>query len=436
MPEEPLTVAPARAPWRKIFITGGVQAYVVATGAAMVVLTARWLGPEGRGIMAAVVSWASTLSAFLHLSLGQVVVHQAAAARDRDWLGPAVMSLVAVSTLLTLAAWAVAGGLFMATSGSAFGGLQSVAVSLGFLLLPLLIWEQYATCLLVSTGNLNQSNRAIVLGRSATVTFALVAWWLNLGVVACLVVMVVGHCVTVTSAMLGLWRTGQVQPRWEWASLRSLLVGGAKLHWNTVGDSVVWSTSVLVVHHYLGATQTGFYQTAQQIVLVFLAVPTAAGLVFYEGVAQLGLGRAWLQQRRAVLAIVVAMGLAATVTAAVSPLVIPAILGVRFDGSVPILLALLAAVPFLTLAKCVTPQWIARGWFSALSGVRVVLGGIVLGGCFLLVPRFGALGAAWSLAGGAFLAAFAHGWLVLQCEKDSRLHPDVATASTGGSRGS
>ena len=47
----------------------------MACNLAILGVTARWLGPEGRGDIAAITAWVGLFSTVAYLSLGQVALH-------------------------------------------------------------------------------------------------------------------------------------------------------------------------------------------------------------------------------------------------------------------------------------------------------------------------------------------------------------------------
>src|SRR5437660_8506560 len=93
--------------WRKVLKTSGVQAYSLLAGTAILMITARWLGPEGRGEIAAVTAWVALFGTLGCLSLGQVAIHRATTLRGRPWLGATLGSLAALGAVLTFLGWGI-----------------------------------------------------------------------------------------------------------------------------------------------------------------------------------------------------------------------------------------------------------------------------------------------------------------------------------------
>src|SRR5206468_2032613 len=72
--------------FQSVVETSGARVYWLILGLISTFITARYLGPEGRGLYAAAVSWAGLAYAVLHLSLAPVVVYVAAGRPSEAWL--------------------------------------------------------------------------------------------------------------------------------------------------------------------------------------------------------------------------------------------------------------------------------------------------------------------------------------------------------------
>lgn len=366
----------------------------------MLVLTARVLGPTGRGQFAAAVAWASTLFTVGYLSLGQVALHRAAERDDQDWLGPTTGSLAVIALVVSVLAWTGAGIAYEISEGALFGDLPGGLLILGLLGVPFLIWEQYGSSLLMGVGHLPIYNRGQVVGRTLALLLAgALLVGLRFGVQAALIAHMIGQ------AVVALWGTRPligmaVQPvRPRVGEIRALLAGGAKLHLNAIGAFLFSGVSVLVVQYYRGAEETGYFQTAVQLVSGVLLIPTAAAMVLYGEVARDGPDAAWPRHRRTMLLLVAGLTVLAAVGAAVAPWVIPLILGEAFRPTVPVFQLLTLALVGQTLSVVMAPQWIGRGLFLQVSAASLAIGVLSVLASLWLVPRYGMVGAAWAMLG-------------------------------------
>src|SRR3954452_25333654 len=83
--------------WKSIGFTSGARIYSLAAGAIGLVITARALGPDGRGAVAASTTWALLFATFGYLSLGQVALHRGSGRPPEEWLGSTLATLMAMA---------------------------------------------------------------------------------------------------------------------------------------------------------------------------------------------------------------------------------------------------------------------------------------------------------------------------------------------------
>src|SRR5437762_13794315 len=89
------------------------------------IITARFLGPQGRGVIAAATSWVALFVTFGHLSLQHVIVYLLGPA-DRERNLPRVAGSVLFITAMTaILGWAVAAAMALVTRGAMFQHIRS-----------------------------------------------------------------------------------------------------------------------------------------------------------------------------------------------------------------------------------------------------------------------------------------------------------------------
>jgi O-antigen/teichoic acid export membrane protein len=400
-------VAPATGPEQTRFLgllrgiagAGAAQYYTLLTAVAVLLVTARWLGPEGRGILAAVITWVTLVATFGQLSLGQVAIFRATALRGQEWLGSTLGSLLFMAACVSIGGWLLAGCAYVLTGGSAFHGLPPALLAVGFLNLPGLVCEQYSSSLLLALGRVPVYNRAQLVGRTLTLVLVGLAWFTKLGIAGVLLAGCIGQAIVAGIGLRYLLRVSPKPVRPSAAVLRELLAGGLRLHPNYVGAALITSSSVLIVSHIAGAAATGQFQLALQLVTAILVLPQAAAIVVFGRVASLGPDAAWRDQRKVVVLVTAVVAGVAVAGFALAPQLIPFVFGKRFSPAVEMLQVLLLATIGMSVANAMAPQWIGRGLFGLMSAVTLALGAANIVLLLLLVPSHGAIAAAWSLVG-------------------------------------
>ena len=128
-----------RGAWHEVLQNSGARLYWMLVGVGSTFITARYLGPEGRGILAAAVTWVSLFTTAAHLSLPNVLMFFTAGRRKEEWLPAMVGTLLALVAAVTLISWIVALSLAAWPSAHVFGRLPWHVVLVAFAALPFLL---------------------------------------------------------------------------------------------------------------------------------------------------------------------------------------------------------------------------------------------------------------------------------------------------------
>jgi len=417
--------------WFSVAHTSGARGYALVANMVILVITARWLGPEGRGILGATTTWVALFSTIGCLSLGQVTLYYAVQRRGEAWLAPVLGSLLFLTGVVTLLGWCVALILHWTTQGSVFNQISPGLLCIGFLMLPFMVWEQYGSSLLMAIDRLKVYNNAQLVAKTTSVAVLIAALALKLGIASVLVIALVSQIIVSVAGLRELFSRagGVVRPRRE--TVRSLLLGGLKLHLNTVGTFFILSSNILIINWYCGPTETGYYQLALQLIGVLVMIPTAMSMVLYGRVAQLGPDVAWAEQREVLLLLSGGMMGAAVLAAIAGPWLIPLVGGPSFTPAIRPFQWLLLTTVGMTFSAIMGPQWIGRGLFWQASAITMTLGTLNVLASLVSVPRYGLYGAVWGMVATYALVVLINGLMAAWCEVRCRQHQSgLATFST------
>src|SRR3954447_8609955 len=404
--------------WKSIGFTSGARIYSLAAGAIGLVITARALGPDGRGAVAASTTWALLFATFGYLSLGQVALHRGSGRPPEEWLGSTLATLMAMAGIVTAAGWVVAAAIYAISGGDAYGDVPGYALVLGFAMLPLLVWELYGSFLLMAVGKISVYNRAEVVGRTVGIALIVVLVAVaGFGVAGALVALIIAQAVVAAGGIRYLLRRAGASLAFSGALLRELIAGGLKLHLTAIGSFLFVGASVLIVQSIKGPTDTGLFQVAAELTLVALIVPQAASMVIYGEIGRLGADGAWRSRRRVLVALVPGMVVLATVFALLAPAVVPFLLGHDFKPAVPVFQLLAFGLVGQAIGIVMAPQWVGHGLFWQASLVTLSLGICNVIACFPLVHAYGIKGAAYSLLGVSVLGLAANGVMALWVQR-------------------
>lgn len=407
--------------WSNIAHTSGAKIYSLLIGVFTLLLTARLLGPEGRGQVATITTWVSMFSTFSYLSLGQVALHLMADDQAQKRFGNLLGSLLLLAALLTLAGWLVALGMYWYAPEGAFKGLPVIPLVVGFLALPFMIWELYGSSLLMGLERIRIYNRYQIIGRTVSVAavFTLVGGF-GLGVTGVLAANLLGQVMVAIGGISFLFayaRNKGLICRPEKSEIKELLAGGAKLHLNAIGAFLCTSANILILNNYKGAEQTGYFQLATQLLGVLMIIPQAACMVIYGKVTTLGPNGAWTDNKRLLIQITLGMIALSAIAALLAPWGITLLAGETFRPAVEPFQWMLLGVIGMTFSTVMAPQWIGRGYFWHAAGLTFLVGAINLAANFWLIPLHGMRGAVYAFLGTYLFSVFGNGAMAWHCQR-------------------
>jgi O-antigen/teichoic acid export membrane protein len=415
--------------WGSIAHTSGAKIYSMVVGVFVLFLTARLLGPEGRGQIAAIITWVGMFSTFAYLSLGQVALHRMASDQAQKRFGNLLGSLLLMTIVLTLAGWLVALGLYWYNPEGAFKGLPVIPLVVGFLALPFMIWEQYGSYLLMGLERIRIYNRNQIIGRTVSVAavFALVGG-LGLGVAGVLEASLLGQVIVAIGGIGFLFAFAQNKGlicRPDISEIKALLAGGATLHLNAIGNFLFTSVNILILNNYSGAEQTGYFQLATQLLGVLMIIPQAASMVIFGKVTSLGPNGAWPDNKRLLVQITLGMIVLSAVAALLAPRGITLMAGEAFRPAVVPFQWMLLGLIGMTFSTVMAPQWIGRGYFWQAAGLTFLVGAINLAANLLLIPRYGMQGAVYAFLATYLFTIISNGAMAWHCQ--FQFHKERAT---------
>ncbi|MQA38009.1 lipopolysaccharide biosynthesis protein [Rugamonas aquatica] len=379
---------------RRILGMSVARGYGVMLSLATLFVSARILGPTGRGEFAAAMAWAALFATLSNLSLGQALQHRLQSSEKKMDLGEQLGTLGGLTVLLSVVALGSAAALYWYTGGSLFKGLDGTLLLLAMASVPLLTWEQFASNILAAAARTELLNRAQYGGRTAgfLIFFLLVVYW-RFGVNGALASQLLGQLLVALMVGWPLWKLAGRSVRWAQREVTPLLRSGTLIHLTTVSAFLLDQVSILLINNYLGKQDVGYYQLAQQMVGLLLIVPQSALMVIYGGLAGSNPDQFWPTQRSVAKKVLAALAVVALLAYLLAPFAIGLVAGPAFAPSAKMFQALLPTVLGISLALLMTPQWISRGMLKMNTILTIVVSGVVVLSSSWVIPRYGVDGA-------------------------------------------
>ena len=405
------------AAWNDVFQNSGARLCWLLVGFGSTLVTARFLGPDGRGVLAAATTWVSLFTAAGSLSQAPVVMFIAAGRRKDEWLPSVVGTLLVIVGLAAACGWLVAASLAAWPRGAVFGHVPGHVLVVAFAALPSLLWLENGSSILIALGQLRRLNLALVV--SGTVNIVLIVLLVavfHAGVVGALLAVLIAQT-TACGIGFPVIRREAGQFRFDRHILTRLLGGGAKLHLNAIGTFLVVQSGVLVLNHFRSAAETAYYNLALQLIAAIQAIPAAVGTVAYSIVSRDGPDAAWKEHRRLLVQAIAVIAIACVVAYVAAPAAVRILAGPAFLPTVGIFRTLLLGVVGMSMSVVMVTQWISRGFFLR-SALLATSGGVAtVVANWLVVPRYGAQGAAWVLVAICFVSMLVNLAMIVWVER-------------------
>lgn len=380
-------------------LTSGTKAYWMIGAMIGTLITARYLGPQGRGVIAAATSWVALFVTFGHLSLSNVIVYLLADEQERARrLSVVAGSVLAITAAATLLAWTIALTMHLASGGRIFHNIGTPVLVVAFAALPFLLWMENGNSLLIVLGDLKRLNLAQFLGTTTGVllVFLAVAVWKG-GVAAALTATLVSYIVVVgvgLTRVLGASRPLAISR----AAVHDLLGGAVRLHLGAISTFFFTHVAVILLNQFRPVAEAGFFQLAMQLTLAMQVVPMAIAVVAFTIVTRDGADGAWREHRALVLQTMIYAAVAAAGAYVAAPIIVSLLAGRAFNPAVPIFRVASLSIFGMGLNAVMAPQWIARGWFLRVTFLSLAAAAIGIVGNYLLIPLYGMAAAAWVMA--------------------------------------
>ncbi len=368
------------------------QGFILAMGILTGILSARMLGPEGRGEFAAIIIWPLGVVTLLSLGINQAIAFNVGRKAFR------VSEVATAATAIGLIQGALAIVIGLLTIHFALAKYSPVVQHLGIifvLLTPTLIMSGYPANLFQG---LQDSLRFNVIRVMAPLTYVAGLGGLyfthRASLTSVLFFQLAGYVVALVCGLSMVWVI--LKPRLQWNSLaiRHLIGFGYRTQATNVASYFNQRIDQLILSLLVPPRQLGFYAVAVTLSSMVTVFPQAAGIVtFSRGSSQHGedaKATIGFSFRASLLWLLVCC----SVLYLLAPVLIRLVFGAAFDGSIPACRILLPGTLMIGLNQVLYNGASALGRPGLPSCAEGVSMAVTAIGLYVLVPRYGYIGAA------------------------------------------
>ena len=374
--------------------TFATRVLMIFNSVAAGIIVARWLGAKGFGELAVINVAVATLVQLG--SFGLPSSNTYFIAKDREHFRSAAIN----SLIFALIAGSIL-ALGLSTLASIrpewFGFVSPELLRIASISIPFQLISLIGLNILLAVGKIKEFNLLDLAGQLfVLINAALVVVLLNRGLetlvtlntaAAILVSLVVVILLVVSARSLA-------QSRWraDMALLRRMIGYGLKFHVSILAGAIMLRVDLLVVNHFRGPEEAGVYSVASQFALLLMLLPGVIATLLFPRVTaeQDARGETTCLVTRYTTLIMFLCCLAAVPFS----LLLPVLYGAAFSDATRLLLILLPGVYLMGLESVLVQHFSALGLPRAIPLYWVITLALNLILVFVLVPRFGAQGAA------------------------------------------
>ena len=378
-----------------VVLTFGTRLLMLAGVFGSGIVIARWLGPDGFGAYAVV-----NVTVALTLQIGSAGLPSANTyfiARDRDTVGPvwanAISFALVVGILLAVGVLGIAW-----LRPSMFGGVSARLLAIAAISIPFQLLFILNLNVLLALDRIRQLNLFDGLLPALVLVNAVVALVLLHKQLTFLIALNTIAGAGLSLVLMIYLRRIIAEKRVSRAMrpdaqlLKTMLAYGVKFYVSVMAGTIILRADLLIVNRFRGAAEAGVYGIASQFSFLLLMLPGVIATLLFPRVAA-------TQDDRGEFAVLVTrhttvVMLMTCLGAIALAFLLPFIYGASFGDATIQLLILLPGIFLMGLESVLVQHFTGTGLPAAIPWFWVVTVAFNIGLNLLVVPKFGARGAA------------------------------------------
>lgn len=376
---------------KKIAQTFLTRVGLIIIGMGTSILVARALGPEGRGLYSVAMTIAAIGVQFLNLGLHASNTYYVA--KNDSLLSKLIGNSLVVSFLLGSLGGIIA--LITFKMVPSLAPLPNKLIILSLIWIPLGLAYLLGQNLLIGVNLIKQYNKIELITKIFSV--ALIGALLLLKKVSVISIFSTG----LIALGLGLtWTYSELLffdkriPKPSLSIFKSNFGYGVKAYLAAFFGYLVIRLDLLMVQHFLGSEQTGYYSIAANIADLLLLLPTVVGTILFPKLSQLeSIKEKWSLTKKTSTLLGIVMSIVLIFTYFLAMPLIKILFGAPFVPSVPALIYLIPGIGLFSINTILMNYFASNGMppITIISPALGALLNIILN--LKLIPKLGIIGA-------------------------------------------
>lgn len=374
------------------------------------IVLARTLGPEGKGLLAAVLVYPSLFIGLAEMGIRQATVYFIGNKlyKEHEIISALYLLLIASSCLGILLCVCI----FIAIHNAKF---SVPMILLALMVIPLQLMVSYSSGVFLGKGDIGRFSNVQWMCEMVKLVLAVVlVWWMRVGVVGGLISIVAGNCLV---AFYAIWLVAKIAPirvAFNSKLVKSMLKMGVVYAISLFILQMNYRLDIALMERLSTASEIGQYTLGVSTVELLWQLPSALGIVVFSRSSNAQDSALFSRSVCKLLRVsFVAVVLGSAIWILLSRFMITLVYGNAFSPSVDVVRLLTPGIIAFTVVKVLNMDLAGRGkpWVVLYAAIPSLVLNATLN--FFWIPVHGAKGAAcasacsYSLAGIIFLVMYA-----------------------------
>ena len=357
------------------------------------IISARLLGPDGKGLLALALLYPSLFFVFGHFNIGFATVFRIGEKKfKKEEFAGTLFLLFAILSVALIGIFIITYAIFQ---NNLYKNIPFYFLALGMGTLPLQIFLYFFSSFLQGIGKIFWFNFVNHLPR-LLLPFLVIGFWFFYRYTAFEGILINIIIYTLSAILIFMLISRFAPQKWKTnkSLLKQLLTDGSKLHLGTIATFTISRIDQIMIGLMLNITSLGYYAVATAIAELLWFMSSAVELVLYPKTSEENLDEAEERIKRSGRIVLFLTFCGGIIMAIASKYLILLYGGKIFLPAITPLIILLPGIVLSSHSQIISVLWVKKRWLlniSIFSMVNALLN-ILLN--FIFIPRWGINGAA------------------------------------------
>jgi O-antigen/teichoic acid export membrane protein len=366
---------------------------LLLSGFVALYLTALYMGPYQRGVIASVTALVSLVSTLGGLSIGRTIIFEIEKQKlnPLDYFRENIFSIFLL--ILTLIIFSVSiSFVFFNFYPKSTESIPTLILVGSFFTLPYFMWSAYSAFIFSALDKLYFQSKLVVINETTYIFALFIFFYFSKEVVSFILLTAFFRSISVILEVFFLVKIIQPKLVIKLNAIKKVFINGLSLHLDSISGFFIGAVNVLIVNHFLNKESVGQYDLAMRMATIFLTVPVVSQIFISGHIARLGLRGAWDLIHKNILKTILVVLVFIVAFFLVGNFFMGLIFGEKYSEATYNIKLLTPYIIFNSMCILFSPFFLSKGYFKTASFLTLLLGTLNLSLGYFLIPKFGMVG--------------------------------------------